>query len=79
MRGSIEHFYRRTGCTGYDDEAWSRVPQEVKDIVTGTTINDLMGWIAQAMQAGTFNARDGRPRRLRVAAGVSLGGGPAAG
>lgn len=60
VRGSIEHFYRRTGFTVYDDKAWSRVPQEVKDIVTGTTINDLVGRIAQAMQAGTFNARDDR-------------------
>lgn len=60
VRGSVEHFYRRTGFSVYDDEAWSRVPAEVQDVVTGTTVDTLVGRIAQAMRAGTFNARGDR-------------------
>jgi DNA-binding transcriptional ArsR family regulator len=60
VRGSVEHFYRRTGFSVYDDEAWSRVPAEVQDVVTGTAVETLLGRIAQAMRAGTFNARGDR-------------------
>lgn len=60
VRGSVEHFYRRTDFLVYDDEAWSRVPSEVQDVFTGTTVDGLVGRIAQAMRAGTFNSRGDR-------------------
>jgi hypothetical protein len=60
VRGSVEHFYRRTGFVVYDDDSWAQLPGEVQDVVTGTTINDLIGRMVQALRAGTFNARENR-------------------
>jgi DNA-binding transcriptional ArsR family regulator len=60
VRGSVEHFYRRTGFVVYDDAAWCRLPAEVQDVVTSSTIRDLFGLMAEALRAGTFNAREDR-------------------
>jgi DNA-binding transcriptional ArsR family regulator len=60
VRGSVEHFYRRTGFVVYDDAAWSQLPTEVQDVVTSSIMRDLFGRMAQAMRAGTFNAREDR-------------------
>lgn len=58
VRGSVEHFYRRTGFVVYDDDDWSRLPAEVQDVITASIVKDLFGRITRAMRAGTFNERD---------------------
>jgi DNA-binding transcriptional ArsR family regulator len=57
VRGSVEHFYRRTGFVVYDDDDWSRLPAEVQDVITASIVKDLFGRITRAMRAGTFNER----------------------
>ena len=67
VRGSIEHFYRRTGFVVFDDESWSMLPSEVREVVTSTTMKDLFGRMARAMRAGTFNSREDRHFTWRAA------------
>jgi DNA-binding transcriptional ArsR family regulator len=57
-RGSVEHFYRRTGTVIFDDEYWLQMPDEARRVVASVTFHDLVGRMSQAIQAGTFTARD---------------------
>lgn len=56
--GSTEHFYRRTQKVVFDDDAWLLMPDEARQIIASSTVRDLFGRMARALQAGTFTARD---------------------
>ena len=60
VRGSVEHFYRRTGIVVFDDDAWDRLPAEVQEVVTDTAMRGLFGQMARAVRAGTFNSHGDR-------------------
>jgi DNA-binding transcriptional ArsR family regulator len=57
VRGSVEHFYRRTGVVVFEEDAWSELPPEVREVVTGTATKELIGRMARAISAGTFDSR----------------------
>ncbi len=68
-RGSVEHFYRRTGSVVFDDDYWLQIPDDARRVVASTILNDLVGRMTEAIQAGTFTARQDvhitwRPARL---------------
>jgi DNA-binding transcriptional ArsR family regulator len=56
VRGSVEHFYRRTGIVVFDEDAWAELPPEVREVVTGTAAKELIGRMARAITAGTFDS-----------------------
>lgn len=56
--GSLEHVYRRTAVPIFSDDDWMRLPDEVRRILASTTANELFGRIGQAIEAGTFTARN---------------------
>jgi hypothetical protein len=60
VHGSVEHFYRRTGVVAFDDDAWARLPAEVRDVVTDMAIKELVGRMARAIRAGTFDSHTNR-------------------
>jgi len=60
VHGSVEHFYRRTGAVVFDDDAWAQLPTEVRDVVTDTAIKELVGRMARAVRAGTFESHPNR-------------------
>lgn len=66
--GSLEHVYRRTAVPIFSDDDWTRLPDEVRRILASTTASELLGRISQAIEAGTFTARNAHitwtPRRL---------------
>jgi DNA-binding transcriptional ArsR family regulator len=58
VRGSTEHFYRRTETVVFDDDSWPRLPGEARQIVASSILRDLVGRMTKAIQAGTFTARE---------------------
>jgi len=59
-RGAVEHFYRATGHAIFDEQAWKELPKSVLAGITGVVYRGLGARILEAMQAGTFDARDDR-------------------
>lgn len=57
-RGSTEHFYRRTGAIIFEDDYWLAMPDEARRVVASTILKELVGRVSQAIQAGTFTARE---------------------
>lgn len=57
-RGSIEHIYRRVKRVIFSDRDWLIMPDEARQIVASSILRDLIGRVAQALEAGTFTARD---------------------
>lgn len=57
-RGSVEHIYRRIKRVIFTDRDWLIMPDEARQIVASTILRDLIGRITQALQAGTFTARE---------------------
>ena len=69
VRGSTEHFYRRTETVVFDDDYWLELPDEARKVVASSIMRDFVGRMSQAIQAGTFTAREDvhitwRPVRL---------------
>jgi DNA-binding transcriptional ArsR family regulator len=60
VRGSVEHFYRRTGVVIFEDDAWAALPEEVREVVTHTAVKELVGRMARAIRCGTFEAHPNR-------------------
>ncbi len=56
--GSLEHVYRRTAVPIFSDDDWMRLPDEVRRILASTTANELFSRIGQAIEAGSFTARN---------------------
>lgn len=57
-RGSVEHIYRRIKRVIFTDRDWLIMPDEARQIVASTILRDLIGRITEALQAGTFTARE---------------------
>lgn len=59
-RGSTEHFYRATRRALFDGKAWDDLPLSVKEEMSADTFTNIIGLVADAMRAGTFDARNER-------------------
>lgn len=59
-RGAVEHFYRATGHAVFDEEAWKGLPKSVASSLSAVMYQGLGARIHEAMEAGTFDARDDR-------------------
>lgn len=60
VRGSTEHFYKATRRALFDGKAWDNLPETIKNKISGRTVTDLLGAIAEAMLEETFDERDDR-------------------
>lgn len=58
-RGSIEHFYRRTGTVIFSDEDWLKLPEEARRVLASRFFGDLVARMSEAIQAGTLTGREG--------------------
>lgn len=59
-RGAVEHFYRATGPAVFDNGTWADMPDSIKATNSWTTFKQLSEQVAEAMDAGTFDACDDR-------------------
>lgn len=59
-RSATEFFYRATGPAVFDNEAWGDVPAALKEAYSWTTFKQLCERVKEAMEAGTFDAREDR-------------------
>jgi DNA-binding transcriptional ArsR family regulator len=60
-RGNLtEHYYRATKRALFDDKSWARLPETIRNKLSGRTIGDLVDVLAEAMEAETFDARTDR-------------------
>lgn len=60
VRGSTEHFYKASRRALFDGKAWENLPETIKNKISGRTITDLLGAVAEAMLEETFDERDDR-------------------
>lgn len=59
-RGPSEHLYRATEPAIFDSKTWAEVPGSIKAHYSWRTFDQLTEQVKQAMEAGTFDARDDR-------------------
>jgi DNA-binding transcriptional ArsR family regulator len=59
-RGAVEHFFRATQRSLFDESSWTSLPESVKNEVTSEIFETYMERVTQAMAAGTIDARDER-------------------
>lgn len=57
-RGSVEHFFRAIQQSIFDESSFANLPDSIKRKVTGVTFSTYIDRVAQAMEAGTIDARD---------------------
>jgi DNA-binding transcriptional ArsR family regulator len=57
---AVTHYYRATKKALFDEEAWERLPETIRNKLSGRTIGDLLNAIAEAMRAETFDSRTDR-------------------
>lgn len=57
---AVEHFYRATRRALFDDKAWKRLPETIRNKLSARTIGDLLEVIAEAMRKETFDSRTDR-------------------
>lgn len=58
VRGSMEHIYAGTRRAQFGDDDWRQMPKPLQQVITGTVFHDMVGRMAEAIEAGTFDARD---------------------
>jgi DNA-binding transcriptional ArsR family regulator len=54
-RGALQHFYRATARPNLDEDQWRTLPAGLRRELSGETIQDLVGDLAQAADAGTLD------------------------
>lgn len=59
-RGAKEHFFRGKRSLFFDDAAWRRLPSSVMQDQTAGILQHLVDDVVGALEASTFDARDGR-------------------
>jgi DNA-binding transcriptional ArsR family regulator len=59
-RGAIEHYYRAITRARLDHGAFKKLPASVRGEISGMTVEEAIGDVAQAFKAGTFDARTDR-------------------
>lgn len=57
VRGSTEHFYRRSETIVLHDDLVEKMPEEAHRLIANSILRDFVGRVARAMEAGTFTAR----------------------
>jgi DNA-binding transcriptional ArsR family regulator len=60
VRGAVEHFYRAVTLAYVNDEEWAKLSMEERRPYSLYTLQLVMADAAQAMEAGTFDARSNR-------------------
>jgi len=60
VRGATEHFFKATRRALFDGKAWDNLPETIKNKISGRTVTDLLGAIAEAMLEETFDELDDR-------------------
>ena len=53
-RGAVQHFYRATARPNLDKEQWRTLPSGLRRELSGEAIQELVGDLAQAGEAGTL-------------------------
>lgn len=59
-RGAVEHYYRATERAFLTDRDWQSLPDSVKPGVSSSAIQMIVDDVIEAMEGGTFDARDDR-------------------
>ncbi len=59
-RGAVERFYRATQPAVFDNRSWLQMPDSIKSAYSRRTFEQLGERIAEAMEAGSFDARSDR-------------------
>jgi DNA-binding transcriptional ArsR family regulator len=54
---AVEHFYRATRRALFDDKAWKRLPETIRNKLSARTLGDLLDVAAEAMREETFDSR----------------------
>ncbi len=57
---AVEHFYRATKKALFDDKAWERLPETIRNKLSARTIGALLEAIAEGMREETFDSRTDR-------------------
>jgi DNA-binding transcriptional ArsR family regulator len=58
-RGAVEHFYRAKHRAIFPEDVWKGIPQGMRKGITRDVMGDALGDIGDAVEAGTFDAREG--------------------
>jgi hypothetical protein len=53
-RGALQHFYKATARPNLDEDQWRTLPSGLRRELSGETIQELVGDLAQAADAGTL-------------------------
>jgi DNA-binding transcriptional ArsR family regulator len=59
-RGAIEHYYRAVVRPYFSERDWERLPRSGRAAISGTALEVIWEDVAEAVNAGTFDARAGR-------------------
>lgn len=66
-RGAREHFYTLSSRVVYfDDRQWRRMPEPIRSSFSASLLKTVMDEAAEALQAGTFNARNNHHSRTAM-------------
>jgi DNA-binding transcriptional ArsR family regulator len=57
-RGAVEHYFRARPRSYIGHQDWRRVPASLRDAVTGAQLGTFFDRAADALEAGTIDARD---------------------
>lgn len=59
-RGGVEHFYRATQRTLFDQESWPSLPASAQEQMTAAAFTTYAGRVVDAINAGTIDSRPDR-------------------
>lgn len=59
-RGAVEHYYRATAHAFLDDSEWAKLPASIQEGMSAKLVQSIFTETAQALESGTFDARDER-------------------
>jgi DNA-binding transcriptional ArsR family regulator len=57
-RGAVEHYFRARPRSYIGHQDWRKVPKSLRDTVTGASLGTFFDRAADALEAGTMDARD---------------------
>src|SRR3954447_17493685 len=57
-RGALQHFYKATARPNLDDAQWRTLPSQLRRELAGETIQEVVGDLATAADAGTLEDAD---------------------
>lgn len=59
-RGAVEHFYRATVRSLFDESSWANLPDSLKNKITAGVFSTYMERVAEAITKGTIDSRPDR-------------------